>query len=664
MRILVIDDDQAVCEVFGEFLHEIGREPVIAHTAETALDTLRVERPDAVLLDVCLPGMSGLDFMKQEAVRSLHVPILVISGRATESQAQEAMRAGAFDFIGKPVALRRLQEALACFEVPDKAPSKSKNGTGQTDETEPERRRAPRAAVALPVRIREQSGAEWESTSVNVSASGIKVRGNGPRRAAGMATLSITLPESETQVEVPSILVRADDEGYAFAFKDHGDERLQELHELVRRSVGAPTVDVESHVRILHRIGEAISATLDVDEVLRIALDALTHVTGHEISSLHLLSADGTTLHLRGDRGLRPRLRELFRILPAGQGALGRVATSGHTIDLADAGASIDLGPSDRAVIDEEGIRAFVCVQVQNRGRSLGVLSLGRRTPEPFTQSEVALVEASANQIGLALANAQLHSDTRHHLEGLKVAEAQLIEGEKLSTAGKLASGLAHEVRNRLTTILGLAELSLMRADVSVTSRQHLRAIVEETSGAGRLLENLLRFAGGHSAEGERCDLREQVEWVVELKSHELTRDEIQVVTELEPVPAVLADKTRIQQVLLNLVQNAHQAMAAHVGPRVLTLRLSAAPANHVRLEVLDTGPGIPATLLPRIFEAFSTTKSAGEGTGLGLWVSHAIIEHQRGTLGVENRPGGGARFVVELPAEIPAGPSPRPSGR
>ncbi|MGH7341771.1 MAG: response regulator, partial [Candidatus Rokuibacteriota bacterium] len=169
MRILVIDDDQAVCEVFGEFLHEIGHEPVIAHTAETALDTLRGERPDAVLLDVCLPGMSGLDFMKLETVRDLRVPILVISGRATESQAQEAMRAGAFDFIGKPVALRRLQEALACFETPV-TPKKPK-----TEEGEPERRRAPRALVALPVRIREQSGAEWESTSVDLSASGIKV---------------------------------------------------------------------------------------------------------------------------------------------------------------------------------------------------------------------------------------------------------------------------------------------------------------------------------------------------------------------------------------------------------------------------------------------------------------------------------------------------------
>ena len=178
MRVLVIDDDQAVCEVFGEFLQEIGHEPVITHNAETALDALRAEKPDAVLLDVCLPGMSGLDFLKHATVRDLRVPVLVVSGRATESQAQECLRAGAFDFIGKPVALRRLQEALACFE------REPENQRRKTD-LPSDRRRAPRAPVSLPVRVREQNRPEWESTSINLSVSGIKVQANGTRHSGG-----------------------------------------------------------------------------------------------------------------------------------------------------------------------------------------------------------------------------------------------------------------------------------------------------------------------------------------------------------------------------------------------------------------------------------------------------------------------------------------------
>jgi signal transduction histidine kinase/DNA-binding response OmpR family regulator len=644
MRVLVIDDDQAVCEVFGEFLHEIGHQPLITHNAESALDSLRVERPDAVLLDVCLPGMSGLDFLKHATVRDLRVPILVISGRATESQAQECLRAGAFDFIGKPVALRRLQEALACFDPRPETPARS-------DEPESERRRAPRAIVSLPVRVREQNGAEWESTSINLSASGIKVQANGARHSGGTTTLTITLPDRDTRLDVTSVLVRADDDGYAFDFEDRDDERLQQLSELVRRTAGAPTIDVEPHVRILHRIGEAISATLDVDEVLRIALDALTHVTGHEISSLHLLSPDGATLHLRGDRGLRPRLREINRVLPTGQGLIGRVATTGKTLHWAHVSESADLLPAARDTVTQEGIHAFACVAIHSRGRILGALSLGRRTREAFTESEIALVEACANQIGLALQNAQLYSATRRQLEDLKSAEAQLIEGEKLSTVGKLAAGLAHETRNRLTAILGQAELLLMGSDDPIKSRERLHTIIQETSRAAQMLQNLLRFTGRHSTERHACRLEDQIQWVLELKGHQLHRDGVQVVTDFGSVRPVLADEGQIQQVLLNLVQNAHQAMAAYDGERVISVRLSDDGGPNVRLEVLDSGPGIHPNVLPRIFEAFTTTKAPGEGTGLGLWVSYAIVEQHQGVLRAVNRPEGGAAFIVELPA-------------
>src|SRR5882762_1704862 len=645
MRVLVVDDDPVLCEVFGEFLHEIGHQPVIAYTAEAALDTIRSERPDAVLLDVCLPGMSGLEFLKLDAVRDLGVPIVVISGRATETQAQECLRAGAFDFIGKPVALQRLEEALACFETrPENLRAPDTSGV--------DRRRAPRANMALPVRVREQSGAEWESTSVNVSASGIKIRANGSRHYPSRATtLSITMPDGATQLEVPSILVRTDDDGYAFAFEDTAAERSRRLRDLVQRSSASPTVHVEPHLRILHRIGAAISATLDVDEVLRIALDALTEVTGHEISSLHLLSPDGATLHLRGDRGLRPRLREINRELPTGQGLIGSVAASGKTVHWAHVSESADLLPAARAAVTEEGIHAFVCVPIQSRGRTLGALSLGRRSRDAFTESEIALVEACANQIGLALQNAQLYSATRRQLEDLKSAEAQIIEGDKLSTVGKLAAGLAHETRNRLTAILGQAELLLMGSDGPIKTRERLHTIVQETSRAAQMLQNLLRFTSRHSAERHPCRLEDQIQWVLELKSHQLRRDSVKVVTDFGNVRPVLADEGQIQQVLLNLVQNAHQAMADHKGEREITVRLSEPGGPNVRLEVLDSGPGIHPNVLPRIFDAFTTTKAPGEGTGLGLWVSYSIVEQHQGSLRAVNRPEGGAAFIVELPA-------------
>jgi signal transduction histidine kinase len=587
--------------------------------------------------------MSGLDFLSLPLVREQRVPTLVISGRVNESQAQECLRLGAFDFMGKPVALQRLAEVLACL---DSRPSARRPGAQPN-----ERRRAPRASLALPVRGRERSGGEWESTSANLSTSGIKVHASGSIRPGQETTLTLTLPDGDTRLEVESVLVRVDLDGFAFRFLNLTDWQVQRLQALLRRSAGARPTRVEPHLRILHRIGRAVGVSPDVDEVLRVALDALTQVTGHEISSLHLLSADGATLRLRGDRGLRPRLREVTRVLPAGQGIIGRVAASGNTVHLSDATESLDLWPGARAIVSEEGIHVFVCVPIQNRGETLGVLSLGRRTPEPFTQSEIALVEASANQIGLALANAQLYAETRRRLEDLKVAEAQLIEGEKLSAVGRMAAGLAHEVRNRLTAILGHAELLLMGADDAAHTRQRLNTIVDETSSAARMLQNLLRFSGMQATERQLCHLRDQIQWVLEVKGGALRRDGIRVVTALDSVPPVRADETQLQQVLLNLVQNAHQALAAHAGERELTVRLSQTDGKRVRLEVLDTGPGIPPELLPRIFDAFSTTKPRSEGTGLGLWVSCAIIEEHKGTLRAENRAGGGAAFVIELPA-------------
>src|SRR5262249_20362308 len=215
--------------------------------------------------------------------------------------------------------------------------------------------------------------------------------------------------------------------------------------------------DVEPHLKILHTVAEAVSRTLDVEEVLRTALDALTHVTGHEISSLHLLSEDGRTLHLRGDRGLSDKLREINRELPVGTGLIGTVASSGQTLNIKNAAQSPNLLPAAKAAVQKDRMRGFLCVAIHGRGRILGTLSLGRQIKDAFSDREISLVESTADQIGIALDNARLYSETVRQLEELKRTQAQLVHAEKLSAVGELASGVAHEINNPLTTILGQA---------------------------------------------------------------------------------------------------------------------------------------------------------------------------------------------------------------
>jgi two-component system NtrC family sensor kinase len=403
------------------------------------------------------------------------------------------------------------------------------------------------------------------------------------------------------------------------------------------------------HLQILHTVAATVSRSLDVEEVLRTALDALTHVTGHEISSLHLLSEDGVTLQLCGDRGLSRQLREVNRVLPVGQGLIGTVAASGQTLNLKNVVKSPNLLPAAKAAVRRDRMRGFLCVPINSRGRRLGTLSLGRQNSDPFDEREVTLVEATADQIGTALDNARLYSETRRQLEEQQRTQAHLVHVEKLSAVGELASGVAHEINNPLTTILGQAHLLLDHPEVTPHIRSRLAIIADEASRAGRIVQNLLLFSRHYPPERRPCSVAEQVRRVLELKAYQLEQDQVEVLTEFEPCAPAFADENQIQQVILNLVQNAHQAMLQQGSERLLTVRVRPVAAT-LLLEILDTGPGIPPEALPRLFDPFFTTKAPGEGSGLGLSVSYGIVAEHRGRLWAENRPEGGAAFYVDLP--------------
>jgi C4-dicarboxylate-specific signal transduction histidine kinase len=405
----------------------------------------------------------------------------------------------------------------------------------------------------------------------------------------------------------------------------------------------------ERHLEILHTVAATVSRSLDVEEVLRTAVEALTHVTGHEISSLHLLSDDGRTLHLAGERGLSDQLREINRVLTVGQGNIGGVAATGQTLNLKNVLESPNLLPEAKPTVRKERQRGFLCVPIRSRGRLLGTLSLGRQISEAFDEREVALVEATADQIGVALDNARLYSESVRQLEELRRAQAQLIHAEKLSAVGALAAGVAHEINNPLTTILGQAHLMLENPEITPALKHRVTIVADEASRAARIMQNLLLFARHYPPERRPCALADQVRRVFELKEYQLRHDQVEVHAEFEDCPLVWADENQIQQVVLNLVQNAHQAMAGRP-ERVLTVRVRPAGAA-VAIDVLDTGPGIPAEVLPRLFDPFFTTKPPGEGSGLGLSVSYGIVAEHKGTLRAANRPDrAGAVFTVELP--------------
>ncbi len=412
-----------------------------------------------------------------------------------------------------------------------------------------------------------------------------------------------------------------------------------------------------SHLNVLRTVAEAVSRSLDLNEVMQKSLAALTHVTGHEIASLHLIASDGHNLVLCGERGLSEQLREVNLTLPIGEGLIGRVAASGRVRLLDEVSRAPDLLPAAREAVVAAGIRGFVCVPIRARHRILGTLSLGRQTDQRFTGEEVALLECTADQIGLALDNARLYSETRRQLDELRQSQTDVVRAERLAAVGELAGGVAHEINNPLMIILGQVHL-LLQGEDHETMLQGLRIIDGATKRAANIVRELVLFAERPPVRRQRCQLGEQFKAVLELHEARLAAQRIKVNAEIEDVEDVWADPSQLQEVLQHLIQNAEQAMVASHGGGTLSIRVRPA-AGGARIEVADDGPGIPPQDLPRIFNPFFTTKEPGQGRGLGLSVVHSVIAEHGGRLWVENRPEGGAVFVLELPvrssSETPA---------
>jgi two-component system NtrC family sensor kinase len=242
--------------------------------------------------------------------------------------------------------------------------------------------------------------------------------------------------------------------------------------------------------------------------------------------------------------------------------------------------------------------------------------------------------------------------------------EAQLIQNDKMASIGQLVSGVAHELNNPLTSIAGLTELLLEREPGREVPREHLRVIHEQAERAGRIVRNLLTFARKGVPEKAAVDLNDVAARTSLLIMYELQLHGIELDSALSPEPVVvLGDRYELQQVLLNLVNNAVQAVSGlEPGrPRRITV-LTARSDRMAILEVRDTGPGVPAQLASYLFTPFFTTKGPGEGTGLGLSLSYGLVKSHGGLLSYEPGPDGGAEFRITLPfydapAELPGSP-------
>jgi two-component system NtrC family sensor kinase len=227
----------------------------------------------------------------------------------------------------------------------------------------------------------------------------------------------------------------------------------------------------------------------------------------------------------------------------------------------------------------------------------------------------------------------------------------QLLQAEKLAALGQTISGVAHELNNPLATILTSSE-RLADKPMDPELRRAFETILGEAERAAKIVRNLLMFARKRNTTRTLVDLNQVVRETAALRAYEQRLNSISTIEALAAgLPPVFADPHQLQQVLLNLIINAEQAMVSAHGRGTLVLRSWQDPERDVvLLEVNDDGPGVSGDAMPRIFDPFFTTKHVGQGTGLGLTVAYAIVQEHGGRIRVESRPGEGASFVIELP--------------
>lgn len=231
----------------------------------------------------------------------------------------------------------------------------------------------------------------------------------------------------------------------------------------------------------------------------------------------------------------------------------------------------------------------------------------------------------------------------------------QMIQMEKLSAVGEMVSGVAHELNNPLTAILGYAQL-LQSRDLGPDSVEDLQRVERQARRAAKIIQNLLTFARQHEPERQLVDINDLLLRTIALKAYELRIEDIEVFTEFSPrLPLLLADPYQLQQVFLNILNNAHQAMAdAHKGDKIIVASgiVERPEGRHLQISIYDNGPDIPPFALARIFDPFFTTKEVGKGTGLGLSISYGIVQEHSGRIWAESPPGQGPTIYIALPVQ------------
>jgi len=410
---------------------------------------------------------------------------------------------------------------------------------------------------------------------------------------------------------------------------------------------------------LVAEIGRNLSSTLDGDEIQRAILRWVNQGFKGEVAAL-LLPVDSPARRswklLVDASGIDAiaAARQIEEELVKGMQAVSDQLYQASEIEVIVNEKTI----AERGVNDLDGskLESFLCVPLIVGGEATGMVGVGSVSPERFGNRNLGFLSAIANQAAVAINNTRLFkalSESEQRavtaLEQLTETQRSLVQAEKLSAVGQLVAGVAHELNNPLTGVLGFSQL-LLGTNLPSEVRPDVERIAWEAGRAAKIVQNLLSFARKQQVRAVFMDLNEVLAKTLEIKSYDLRVSNVQVEMKLaSDLPNISADISQMQSVCLNLIGNAQEAMTgAHDGGtlRVRTARVG----DKVELTIADDGPGIKPEDIDRIFDPFFTTKEVGKGTGLGLSICHGIVAEHGGRIWVESEQGSGATFHLEFP--------------
>jgi PAS domain S-box-containing protein len=398
---------------------------------------------------------------------------------------------------------------------------------------------------------------------------------------------------------------------------------------------------------VLNSLAETLVSTLDFQDSIHRSLRQILELFALDAAALYLFEPDGVTLRRVSSVGHRSEFARHFPVVNVPVELLTQLRSVRATFLSAQ---GLPLPPIAREVQLKEGIESAYLVLLWSKDKIVGGLTVGSRAVREFSSADISLLTAVAGQIASAVERTMLYEETRQAYDNLRRTQEQLLHSEKLAAVGQLISGVAHELNNPLTAILGYSQLLTSSGQVGPLALGYTEKLYKQAQRTHRIVQNLLSFARQHKPERVPVRLNAAIEDTLALRDYDLRMSKIRVHLDLAPdLPETPADPHQFQQVFLNLINNAVDAILEKSEEGDLWVK-TGVDDNSIFVEFTDSGPGVKDST--RVFDPFYTTKPVGKGTGLGLSICYGIVTEHGGTILVKNAPPRGATFRIELPRE------------